>query len=175
MSSVTRPRERTIALSFAPLAYFAFTSFALACSSSGVTVAVDGAVDDTGFDAGHTDGSDGSDVEEDSGTFDTAVADTRTDAPDTTVVDSGPADTTPFDAGPPDTAGTFVCGTERCGSTFQFCQIDTAPGTGRHCVALPSACFAFPACPCVVTVACSGALKGTCTDVAGAITLQCTP
>lgn len=150
----------------------------LACSSSGVTVAVDARVDDTALP-------DVADAATDASATDTAdtlapdTDDATSDTPDTpgdvAPTDTTPPDTAPFDAGPPDTAGTFACGTERCGSTFQVCQVDTAPGTGRHCVAIPSACFAFPACPCVVTKLCGGALKGTCTDDAGAITFQCTP
>jgi hypothetical protein len=42
-----------------------------------------------------------------------------------------------------------------------------------HCVALPAACFAFPACPCVTAKTCGSEAMGTCTDVSGAITVQC--
>ena len=142
--------------------------FLLSCSDSGATATVDAAIDD-------------------SASIDSAAADAGPDATDgaadTTLVDTARDDTAAVDSGPPpdtfrpdlglDSAGTFECGAERCGATFQFCQIDTAPGTGRHCVALPVSCFAFPSCPCVTTKTCGAETKGTCTDVSGAITVQC--
>jgi hypothetical protein len=141
-----------------------------ACSSSGATAAFDASGDDVSsldsavVDSSAGDVADGTPV--DSTRVDTAVIDTAT-------VDTGPEpDTARPDLGL-DAVGTFACGAERCGATFQFCQIDAAPGTGRHCVALPAACFAFPSCPCVTTKICGAEPKGTCTDDGGAITLQC--
>ena len=145
----------------------------LACSGSGATATFDAAVEDVGpVDSTLADGDAAT---TDSTGTDTKVADAATDttASDSTASDTGaPTDTAKTDVGF-DAAGTFECGTERCGATFQFCQIDTAPGTGRHCVPLPAACFAFPACACVTTKTCGSEAKGTCTDVSGAITVQC--
>ena len=145
------------------------TTLLLACSSSGATATVDATIEDTSAD--------------DTNVADSVVEGGSDAGLDTTVADTAKDDTTPVDGGPPpdtfrpdlglDAAGTFECGTERCGATFQFCQIDTAPGTGRHCVALPVSCFAFPSCPCVTTKTCGSEAKGTCTDVSGAITVQC--
>jgi hypothetical protein len=143
--------------------------FALSCSDSGATATFDATVDDTAsIDSAAEDaGPDATD-----GAADTTRADTARDDTAAAADTGPPADTFRPDLGL-DAAGTFECGAERCGATFQFCQIDTAPGTGRHCVALPVSCFAFPSCPCVTTKTCGAETKGTCTDVSGAITVQC--
>jgi hypothetical protein len=80
--------------------------------------------------------------------------------------------------------GPFACGPELTCAGSEYC-IDQPPGIyipdagpiadSFSCVPIPSSCTAAPSCACIEGAPdpCQGLPVGTCTDVAGSVTLGC--
>lgn len=167
-------------------AAFLLVASLCACSNDAVPdVVIDAASDDASDSTADTSVADTS-APDSSVPADTHVEETA-DAP----VDGAKPDTS-FDVAV-DSAGTmFACGASTCSSKFQFCHRATSPGIcptpdsgvcpagcpgcgplPTTCESLPSDCFAYPSCPCIVTKVCGSSLAGTCTETDGGYTVGC--
>lgn len=114
---------------------------------TGATCGADGGGGDTAVDAVSLDTGLGLDVAPD----DTA-SDALLDAPDLGVSDGGGADA-PTDTAS-DTGGGGICGP-------------------RKCEAMPSDCFGFPSCTCLLNKLCGSPSAGACEESNGGYVIQC--